>query len=205
MCQKKVAKSDMVKMGKQLNFFMLRTDEHEFLSFVKSTGNVVIYPYRAKKRPFKPLKELAKPFSVPYWMNVYLHNKAIGTIVYRYIEKQKSYYLDSDKSTVIEFSRCGLNKRNELLEGRIWIATAHVEKDFSGKLMWIQKPNEFTKWYEKIARWLRKNFVKVGITYISKRVIRWLSLDTEQKKLIGTTLTFAELERIRKMAKELKK
>jgi len=61
-------------MGKQLVFFMLSEDEEEFLYFVKSTGNVVFYPYRSKETPFKILERLPKPFSTTYWGDIWLQS-----------------------------------------------------------------------------------------------------------------------------------
>ena len=62
-------------MGKQLSFFMLPSDEKEFVDFVKLTGEVYIYFYRSKNKPFKSLKELVKPFSAPFWRRIYFYNK----------------------------------------------------------------------------------------------------------------------------------
>ncbi len=161
-------------MGRQINFYMLPEDETEFIKFVKSIGNIEIHAYRSREIPFRSLKQLPKPFSVDFWGTVYLYNKAIGIVEYHYVEKQKHYYISNDKSTVIEFSRSGLNDKNQLLEGRIWIATNYVVKDSSEELVWKQKPKEFIEWYEKITRWLRKNYLKYGSIYISKRVLEWL-------------------------------
>ena len=48
------------------------------------------------------------------------------------------------------------------MEGRIWIATDYVTKDSLGNLALEKKPLGFIQWYEKIAKWIKKKYIKSG-------------------------------------------
>lgn len=191
-------------MGRQINFFMLPEDEEEFIRFVKSTGEVIVIPAITNKMPVESVENLPKAFSKPYWFSFYFLNKnLIEEAKYDYIEKQKHYHIDESKSLVIQFHRGGIED-NKILEGRIWIATAYVIKDSSGELVWVQKSKEFIEWYEKIARWLRKNYLKNGSIYISKRVLEWLKKGDKLSTGIGQVFTLEDLERWKRYAEKEK-
>lgn len=153
---------------------MLLEDETEFLEFIEAR-DIAVYPYRNNKLPFPEIKQLPKPFSIDFWGHNFLVNKKLKKIKYHYIKEQKNYYIDLIESEVIEFSRCGLKKDGHLLEGRIYVNTSYTIQDSFGQAQWVNKSGDFIKWYEEIARWLRKNYWKYGSIYISKRVLNWVT------------------------------
>jgi len=193
-------------MGKQVNFFMLPADETEFLNFIKSTDkNVLIYPYRSPTITFRPIKIPPKHFSTDFWFHLWLYNPNFGEINYSYIKEQKHYYVDEFKSPVIEFSRCGINDKSELSQGRLWIATAYVIKDNTGKLIWQNKPLELINWYEKIARWIKKKYIKIGkgqgAFYVTTDVVRWVK---KGGGIVGAIVAQSDIQKIKNIYLETK-
>ncbi|MBI2449537.1 hypothetical protein HYV49_04545 [Candidatus Pacearchaeota archaeon] len=161
------------KMGRQVNFYMLPEDAKEFIEFVKNTGKVEIIASKSKNQVPQILE-----LDIHSLMNVkdkiYLWNRDIpDKIIFTYLDKRKIYYIDEDISPVIELSLCYMNK-NELRWGRIWVQMKYWKKTFFGYKL-IEKPKEFQKWYEQIGRWIKKkkNYIRWGDMYISKRVKEW--------------------------------
>lgn len=174
---------------------MLPEDEEEFIKFVKSTAEISIIPTVTNKMPIEIVEKLPKAFSKPYWFSFdFLNKNFIVEAKYDYIEEQQHYHIDESKSLVIQFHRSCVED-NKILEGRIWIDTSYIVKDSSGEWKWVKKPKEFIEWYEKIVRWLRKNYLKYGSGYISKRVLEWLKRDGKLTTSLGQVFTLEDLER----------
>lgn len=157
-------------MGRQVNFYMLPEDEKQFIEFVRSTGDIAVYNWK-NETPYPPeILEFPPPFSVPSSFDYCIFNKSLGSAVKTtFIEKQGYYTIDMTNSLVIEFSRCGL-KNNKLREGRIWAEfKIVVGNSFQGK------EEEFLKWYQKIARWIKRNYKRMeNGWYIGPKTEEWV-------------------------------
>jgi len=171
---------------------MLQEDEIDFITFVKSTGSVAFYAYNSRQIPFRNLEKLPEPYSIDFWMAIHFWNKSIGTVKYRLVKEQGYYVIDKD-SSIIEFFRSGINKNNELLEGRIYIDPSYTFQNRYGEFEWKKKPKQFLDWYEKIARWITKNYINYGSLYISKRVLEWLKRGGKLTTASGQVITLSSL------------
>jgi hypothetical protein len=69
---------------------------------------------------------------------------------------QVSYYVDKDVTPVIEYTPSRIRPDGEISQGRIWAQMYYVEGN-----EWVYKGDAFNKYYEKIARWIRKNFSRI--------------------------------------------
>ena len=145
-------------MGRQINFFMTSEDEKDFLDFARSTCNLTVLPYTSKESVFKPLVSLPPLKSQKFWMNAWLVNMDIThNVVTRFIPQQGYYLVDEVASDVLEFSR-SIPFDDRLNRGRIWAEFCSHFDDSTGQ--WVKKDEELVKWFEKLARWIRKNFKK---------------------------------------------
>ena len=82
------------------------------------------------------------------------------------------YFVDFSESSVIEFSNCILRPDNgALTRGRIWADMYRLEGDH-----FVHKGEEFEKWYDTIAAWIRRRYRKIGTKpyiYIGPRAYEW--------------------------------
>lgn len=145
-------------MGRQINFFMTADDEERFLDYAKSTCNLGILPYRSKTPTFIPIESLPPPKSDDFWLTSYLINKDIShKVISEFIPEQGHYYVDDSASDVIELSR-SLPFDDRLPRGRIYAEFySHFDE---AKGQWVKKDEALVRWFEKLVRWIRKNFKK---------------------------------------------
>jgi hypothetical protein len=145
-------------MGRQINFFMTSKDEKDFLDYARSTCNLAILPYTSKESVFKPLESLSPPKSQDFWWNLWLVNMDIShKVVTKFIPEQGYFLVDESASDVLEFSR-SLPFDDRLNRGRIWAEFYSHFDDNTGQL--VKKDQELGKWFERLVRWIRKNFRK---------------------------------------------
>ena len=138
-------------MGRQVEFYMWGQDEREFIDFVKSTGEVIILPYTSPKADMPALAELP-PASDEFML--WLFNRNVSSrLLTRFVQQQDYNVVDRDLSSVVEFSRTVLSE-GVLVPGRLWAIFNYVTPD----MQWAYKEPEFKKWYERLARWIRKNY-----------------------------------------------
>jgi hypothetical protein len=137
-------------MGRQVNFWMLEQDEQEFVRFVLSEGNVVMlrnlspgpYPCSTAELPRPPER---------WWWALYFWERDFPFAPVRWVQvrdgpDQVSYGFVGEELPVIEFSRSILRESGELSEGRIWTGC---------------RDKTFLRWYDRLARWIRRHSEKV--------------------------------------------
>lgn len=181
------------RMGRQISFFMLKDDEMEMIDYAKTKG-FKIFPMIVKELPVIPLDKLKEA----EWTLYLSHLKKP---IYKYIEKQKYYCIDSSSSEVIEISRSKINKEGHLCEGRLLVESAYVTKDILGTLSWVKKDSRFLKLYTSLSNYIKKNCTKYGSVYLSKRVEQWLS---QGKKLqLSGGVAKVNLQDIKKWKKRI--
>jgi len=164
---------------------MLPEDENEFLDFIFQRPHVILLRKVSDTSEFNlgrtALIEPSKLRQVFICASCFdLDKNNIEKIYYTkydenlgiYLETEKAYFTISHTSdaSIIEFTRSFLNDDERLMEGRIWAEMYRVQED---KL--VRKEPEFITWYDEIAHWLRKNFIrdKKLNAYLSHRVLKW--------------------------------
>jgi len=155
-----------VDMGRQIVFLMTDDDETAFVEFVRSTGEVQFLPrYTRSADPPEPMPLPPAPRSVEYWEQVSIINRSIPWRLSIKPARRPAgfFFVDPLESNVIEWVRNwprappappeifdipGL--RDRVRCGRVWV---------DGPIFCSQP--EFGKWYERIARWLNKHYIKI--------------------------------------------
>jgi hypothetical protein len=141
---------------------MTRKDEKQFVEFVKSTGDVVVLPNDSPEERFDPVGSFPK-YSTRGWHIFSFFNRDISdNLRVRYVKEQGYWTLERTDSSVIEFCRSSIehkfSKNRPIVRGRIWAQFTILDEE---EMELVPKEPEFTKWYEKIARWLRKNYKRI--------------------------------------------
>jgi hypothetical protein len=141
-------------MGRQVRFFMDRNDEKRFVEFVRSSRDVVILPYDSPDPRFPPLNDLPDYSSDNFSFMLWLFNPRVSSrLETDYVPEQHHYTIDRDTSSVVEFSRT-IREGNIVRPGRLWAEFKYLDPDRK----WALKEPEFKKWYESLAKWIRKNY-----------------------------------------------
>ena len=160
------APSELVLVGRQVNFFMTDGDEGQFLDFVMKSGKVVLLPRVAPNVPFEPVQVPPKssaeyPASWPYFF--FNYSVSSNLITKRVTKPDKDgYYLDFSNSSVIEYSHC-TRQGNILYPGRIWAKFEYLDEQTKS---FRRKEAQFEKWYESLSRWLESRYKP--LTYTAK-------------------------------------
>ena len=144
-------------MGRQIAFYMLGDDCKEFLAFVQNRDPVIVVPYTS----FSPgVREIHSPCDKGN--RVCLWNQSLLTsFQYRYIPESDDgpYYRTDDSLPVLEFSwgpQEKWNGRQVLRPGRVWCSF-----EYDG-----EKAKDLERWFNSIARWLRKNYHRNPSSYL---------------------------------------
>ena len=174
-------------MGKQLRFYMLPEDELAFLQFICSDQAVVILA-TASPEP--------RPLIIDQCLTSLSHRSTLNTILlwntlfsiedsdvregrlreYReeqgtYIETgERVYSIDRLNAPVIEFVPSFVRPDGQLVKGRIW---AEMFRLVEGER--VHKGLNFEAWYDRVARWIRRNFKRVGGIdgYLGTHALSW--------------------------------
>ncbi len=156
-------------MGRQILLFMNETDEVEFVEFIKSTGRISFIPGYMKSRDER--WKALPPWSGDRNFKVVLHNEEVsGELFFGYLDGRNSYFVDVSESPVIEYIL--LTQREDALkEGRLYATFRTYNADADA---YVPKAPEFSKWYEKIARWIKKRYTRLEpLTYASPSAMRF--------------------------------
>src|SRR5256885_1731648 len=156
-------------MGRQVNFIMTDEDEAHFVTFIRGTGDVGFLPMYPRSADPLAMPVPPAPRSEEHWESISIVNRSVPCRMSITPRKPGGlfppgyYFVDPLRSNVIEWSRSfprGPPGPLEIYEvptlrdrvrcGRIWV---------DGPIFYSQP--EFGKWYERIARWLTKNYVKI--------------------------------------------
>jgi len=150
-------------MGRQVVFHMLPEDTQMFLDFVQEHDPVVI-TLRDSNSPV--IEMVSNPVletrTLTFW------NKALLNSLGRkhYVHPAREYFHIDSSLPTLEFSQselCEWNGSNGLRQGRIYGTFENSSMDYE-------------KWYNAIARWIRKNFVKNPVElggYIGPSTLKW--------------------------------
>jgi hypothetical protein len=157
-------------MGRQVNFYMTEEDEKEFIDFAKGTGDVKIWPYHMTS-PDESLRTLPEQESRKIWSEVFLSNDEIyGRMHTRFYENPNVHIVNPSDSPVIQFSRSFMSESG-LKRGIIWAEFTWLDRDVDEI---VPKDPAFVKWYEKIARWLKRRYrMMEPLTYAGPGALRF--------------------------------
>jgi hypothetical protein len=139
-------------MGRQIHFHMLPEDQNAFLRMVKENDPVAVVNGLDPETPnVHPLEEIA----TDRLQVLMLWNRRLLSDLRREpLGKNARYYkyhIDNSRLPLLELSTCPKTEwegRPALIQGRLY-------GDFYPSL---NKPPEFERWYEKLVRWIRKNY-----------------------------------------------
>jgi len=162
-------------VGKQVNFYMLGEDERAFEAFLLQEPDVLI---------LSPANTEASPLvfdSLPAERNlltgswqVYLSKRGYPIHLWEGTAKAgpKLYHVDMSGSSVIQFGRSFLRSdaANTLTWGWLWADTRRLTPD---NLAFEYKGEGFEKWYDSLARWIRRRYRRVGDRYVGPRAYEW--------------------------------
>jgi hypothetical protein len=145
-------------MGKQVNFYMLEEDEEEFVSYLLDQAGAVLIGAGSLDGKVPFLKRLPAEDAPPAWRDhLYLSRPGYPVFMQRGIMRagplqgREVSFVDELDSSVIEFTRSGL-VGDRLTRGRIWAEMTRLEGD-----RLVYKGEEFEKWYDRIAAWVRRH------------------------------------------------
>ncbi len=173
-------------MGKQVRFYMMPEDELAFLQFVCQDQNVSLLASSSPTPELQVIKNLlSSPQQRSELVTILLWNKAfpigdndvqeIHLTEYKeeigaFVETGKVIYsINTSSAYVIEFSPSFV-RGDELVKGRIWADMYRLERDTL-----VYKGKDFESWYDRIARWLRRNFKSIrGVDgYLGPQALEW--------------------------------
>jgi hypothetical protein len=147
-------------MGKQIGFYMTEADEVAFLSFLRSTGDIVIFPGAVLTGRDDRIDSFPSRGPAHLAFQVFLYNRSVpGDLYIDPYEDREGYRLDVVNSCVIEFDSTSQQEDTKVLrEGRLW---AEFRRLRPGDSDFVRKPPRFEQWYEQVAKWIRKTYKRV--------------------------------------------
>jgi hypothetical protein len=135
---------------------MAVTDEKSFVDFLRLDTSVHILRYRSPGPEPDALAELMAA-DEPWGCGLWLWNSSISPPpTVHYVPEQNFYYLDPIPNEVIEFHRCQ-TVNGRITRGRIWAEFNYWNNGNPSDL--IRKSNDFEKWFNRLARWIKRQAV----------------------------------------------
>jgi len=152
-------------MGKQILFHMLAPDCEQFLSFVRQHDPVIVVEKSGDSAQVVSVTNPCKPGQALCLWNQNL----ISSLERKYIPKSNRgpYYRVSDALPVFEF----FLPRQEEWDGTAALTQGRVYASFD-------QPSEgLRRWFDAVARWIRKNFSKNPAPnlsgYVGPAALKW--------------------------------
>jgi hypothetical protein len=140
-------------MGRQVEFYMLGQDETEFLTALRAKADVVVISERSSTNQPKILEGFPEIGSKLAREGVVLWNRTISAELVMKEVAPGAFVVDKTDADVIEFRQSEIVD-GILRRGRIWMDPNASDENFQP----IKKSQEFLKWYDSAARWIRKHF-----------------------------------------------
>lgn len=132
-------------MGRQINFYMNKTIETDFIEFVMHSGFIMLWEDVINKQ-CKKIVDISND-NERSWLLI-LYKEEYGELIH---ENQYWDRINRIKSPIIEFTKTGIDKnKNSIRQGRIWIGSDCVFNSEESKTMFIKD-------YNKLVRWIKKN------------------------------------------------
>jgi hypothetical protein len=175
-------------MGRQVRFYMMTEDELAFLQFVCQDQDVVLLASSSStprpeilENPPTSTQQRSELNTIVIWNRDFpirdndireLRSAEYREEIGAYVETDEVIYsVNRSNAPVIEFSPSFVRSSDrQLVKGRIWAEMYRLE----GNAL-IHKGKDFESWYDRVARWLRRNFKRVkGVDgYLGSRALEW--------------------------------
>lgn len=145
-------------MGRQVNFYMMESDEQEFLRFVRSDREVCISMTAVPSSEPVPFTVLPDR-RTPGWFALFLWDVTNSPPPkLEYIREQNHYVVDEYVSEVIEFHRSTMHE-DCLVRGRIWAQIKYWDLENDPPEI-VTKSEHFQKWYNRLANWIKRRSIR---------------------------------------------
>jgi hypothetical protein len=144
-------------MGRQVNFYFSDSDQAELTRRLDSLGDVMaILPPLSK-----PMIENQSVSHFTRWKPgehdpMLYRSSDTEKIVFRRSNPATGYFIDIDRSPVVEFSRCATTN-DTIRRGRLYYVAGFLEKNLSK----YTKPSEFVDWADKLFKLAKKLGVEI--------------------------------------------
>ena len=135
-------------MGRQIHFHMLPEDRNEFIRFVQEHDDQVMITLRdSSSSEVEPVPDLSvgDKQTLCLW-----HRELLPRLKRRRIPDPGYYRIDGLNTPTLEFSSSFQAK----WEGKPALGQGRLFGNFEP---YLDKPPNFEKWYERLARWIRTN------------------------------------------------
>lgn len=146
-------------MGRQVNFYMTRADEREFMRFVRSDRNVEVFKGHFPSQEIPFLAELPQEGEVDGFQLFLWDRDNSPPPIVRYVKEQGYFVPDFFSSEIIEFSRCFIDERR-VLGGRIWAEMAFWD---GNPPVLHRKSESFRKWFSRLATWIKRHATRNSV------------------------------------------
>ena len=146
-------------MGKQIRFFMTPEDEREFAQFVREDPDTVFIARQTRTSDileFSSPEEADRSECIEHKTWLWIWNKRICTQVKLAQYSPHTFAVLGNNEELIEFHRCFLHGRT-MVAGRLYADMSSLDE--TGKQL-IRKEMEFQRWYDKLARWIRRHYTR---------------------------------------------
>ena len=147
-------------MGRQINFYMDRVDEKEFLNRVFQLDSIkIMVGFRSENEWFPSLDNINKieSFDPEIKQKLFLMDTNISDdFNIKYAQEVNDYYVDLS-TVAIQFNRCCIKNKLEIKEGRLFLDTNSWNYHGIDKV----KIKQMTKWYSQLERWIKKRYKKI--------------------------------------------
>jgi hypothetical protein len=137
-------------MGRQIHFYALPEDHRAFLRWVQEQDPVVATLRDSDSAHVQPLADLndSGKQTVSLW-----NRRLLPNLERKWIADPGYFPIDTLHTSTLEFSPSFVTT----WEGKPALCQGRVFGDFDTHL---GKSPEFDRWYEKLVRWIRKNYRK---------------------------------------------
>lgn len=158
-------------------------DEKSFFEFLINDISCIILNQKSCKKRFTPLNNI-NLLKTPqlYWALVLVDpktrikaqfikstcGKKFNEHTYTFKVPKPHYLIDRLRAPVVELIRCTFNERQILTRGRIWVSYKYF-----GDQGIVYKGEAFQKFYEKIERWIKKNYTRQTLDYFGSEAMQY--------------------------------
>lgn len=184
-------------MGRQINFFLHPDDQEDFDKLLKSFGEVVLfrdYNYSNKVNTVQDtlIRDIDKEKNRVYL----IRPEDFKDIPLEYVKNYDYWYVKSNSLPVLHFDR-SVYRDKKIQRGRLYFEPKYVND-----IGWVNKPDDFIIWADKILKTVRNKLKKYKYQmgsynyteYLGANALKWL-LETEAKvESAGCELIPQELE-----------
>ena len=158
-------------MGRQVNFYVLPNDTRKLHYHVQQVGGCGIAD--ACVCGLADIVSLDDPRTHdPSHRMYFVRNKDILRIVCEHPD-ECTWRVDSLRSPVLEFTP-GYFDGQILRHTRLYFQPGY----FDNNGHWVEKPEEFQKWADRLLRWIRTHYCKhpeVGWLYVGPEAWQWVN------------------------------